>query len=55
MKGLTKASRIVAEHLKTLPHINALTVNPDIVLEKPYIEFEVDREAAVALAFDATN
>ena len=29
-----------------MPQVNAETVNPDIVLGKPYVEFEVDREAA---------
>jgi Cu(I)/Ag(I) efflux system membrane protein CusA/SilA len=33
-------------HLKDLGCVNAGTVNPDIVLGKPYFEFEVDREEA---------
>jgi Cu(I)/Ag(I) efflux system membrane protein CusA/SilA len=46
LDGLAKASRSVAEHLKQSPFVNASTVNPDIVMGKPYIEFEVDRESA---------
>lgn len=46
LDGLAKASIAVAEELKRIPQVNAATVNPDIVLGKPYIEFEVDREAA---------
>lgn len=46
LDGLAEASLNVAEHLKELPQVNAATVNPDIVLGKPYIEFEVDRETA---------
>ena len=36
----------VSAELKKSPLINAGTVNPDIVLGKPYVEFTVDREAA---------
>ena len=43
---LAKASFAVAAHLKELPHVDAATVNPDIVLGKPYVEFDVDRKAA---------
>lgn len=46
LDGLAKASVDVANHLKELPQVNSGTVNPDIVLGKPYVEFEVDREAA---------
>lgn len=46
LDGLAQASLDVAEHLKQLPQINAATVNPDIVLGKPYVEFEVNRDAA---------
>ncbi|MFC1759856.1 efflux RND transporter permease subunit, partial [Planctomycetota bacterium] len=44
LDGLSKASMAVAEHLKKHHFVNAGTVNPDIVLGKPYIEFEVDRK-----------
>ena len=44
LAGLSKASLAVAEHLKQHHYVNAGTVNPDIVLGKPYIEFEVDRK-----------
>ncbi|MBW3539600.1 MAG: efflux RND transporter permease subunit [Planctomycetes bacterium] len=46
LDGLADASLAVAERLKTVPQVNAATVNPDIVLGKPYVEFEVDRETA---------
>jgi Cu(I)/Ag(I) efflux system membrane protein CusA/SilA len=44
LDGLSKASLAVAEKLKQHHLVNAGTVNPDIVLGKPYLEFEVDRE-----------
>jgi Cu(I)/Ag(I) efflux system membrane protein CusA/SilA len=46
LDGLAKASLAVAEHLKQHHLVNAGTVNPDIVMGKPYFEFEVDREEA---------
>lgn len=46
LDGLADASMQVAEHLKTLPQVNGATVNPDIVLGKPYVEFDVNRDAA---------
>ena len=46
LDGLSKAAEQVAAHLKTVDVVNAMTVNPDIVLGKPYVEFEVDRTAA---------
>ncbi len=46
LEGLSKASVAVAEHLKKQHYVNAGTVNPDIVMGKPYYEFEVDREEA---------
>ncbi len=46
LEGLGKASLAVGERLKKLHHVNAGTVNPDIVMGKPYFEFEVDREEA---------
>jgi Cu(I)/Ag(I) efflux system membrane protein CusA/SilA len=46
LQGLSQAARAVAEHLKADFRVNADTVNPDIVLGKPYFEFEVDREEA---------
>ncbi len=44
LEGLGKAAVSVADHLKSLQVVNAGTVSPDIVLGKPYVEFEVDRE-----------
>ena len=46
LDGLAKAATAVAEQLKQNPLVNASTVNPDIVMGKPYYEFEVDREEA---------
>lgn len=43
---LATAAMAVAKRLKESPLVNAGTVNPDIVLGKPYIEFSVDRDAA---------
>jgi len=46
LDGLAKASLAVAENLKKHHNVNAGTVNPDIVMGKPYFEFDVDREEA---------
>ncbi|MGD9712693.1 MAG: efflux RND transporter permease subunit, partial [Thermomicrobiales bacterium] len=46
LDGLAKASFAVAEQLKQHHLVNSGTVNPDIVMGKPYFEFEVDREEA---------
>ncbi len=46
LAGLAEASLAVADQLKSIPLVNASTVNPDIVLGKPYLEFEVDRQTA---------
>ncbi|QDV59144.1 efflux RND transporter permease subunit [Rosistilla oblonga] len=46
LETLADAAMDVAAELKKSPLINVGTVNPDIVLGKPYVEFTVDREAA---------
>lgn len=46
LQGLSEAALAVSEHLKSLPMVNAGTVSPDIVMGKPYVEFEVDRKEA---------
>ncbi|MEM8668017.1 MAG: efflux RND transporter permease subunit [Planctomycetota bacterium] len=46
LQDLSKAAQAVANELKESPFINPATVNPDIVLGKPYVEFTVDREAS---------
>jgi Cu(I)/Ag(I) efflux system membrane protein CusA/SilA len=46
LDGLAKAARDVADRLRQIPQVDAATVNPDIVLGVPYVEFEVDRETA---------
>jgi len=46
LDGLADAAHQVAEHLRQIPQVSAATVNPDIVLGMPYVEFEIDRDAA---------
>jgi copper/silver efflux system protein len=46
LEGLGEASLAVAERLREHHLVKAGTVNPDIVMGKPYFEFEVDREEA---------
>ena len=46
LEGLANAAEKVAALLKTVDAVNAASVNPDMVLGKPYIEFEVNRTAA---------
>ena len=46
LEGLAEASFKVADQLKQVPQDNAATVSPDIVLGKPSVEFEVNRETA---------
>ncbi len=46
LDGLAEAAVAVAEQLRQNPLVNSGTVNPDIVMGKPYYEFEVDREEA---------
>jgi Cu(I)/Ag(I) efflux system membrane protein CusA/SilA len=53
LDGLAEAARDVADRLREIPHVNAATVNPDIVLGVPYVEFEVDREAAARFGMTA--
>lgn len=43
---LGEAALSVAKSLKKNPLVDPLTVNPDLVMGKPYIEFSVDRDAA---------
>ena len=43
LEGLADAAKTVAEKVKQHPMVNGDAVSPDIVLGKPYIEFEVDR------------
>ena len=45
---------MLPQQLKESPFINAGTVNPDIVLGKPYIEFTVDRDAASRYGMSAS-
>ena len=44
--SIGRRPRAVAATLKQSPYVNAGTVNPDIVLGKPYVEFGVDRTRA---------
>ena len=54
LDGLAAASIAVADLLKQIPQVNAATVNPDIVLGKPYVEFDVDRETAARYDMSAS-
>ncbi|GAB5402958.1 MAG: hypothetical protein Aurels2KO_11890 [Aureliella sp.] len=53
LQELSTAAQAVALELKESPYINPATVNPDIVLGKPYIEFTVDREASARYGMTA--
>lgn len=55
LDGLAAAARDVAERLRSIPEVNGATVNPDIVLGMPYVEFEVDREAAARFGMTAMD
>ena len=44
LEGLGIAANRVAEVLKKNPLVDERSVNPDVVLGKPYFEFEVDRD-----------
>ena len=57
LKKLARVTRDIAAHLKHLDSVNPLTVNPDIVLGKPYVEFTVDRKGAsrYGLSVDSIN
>jgi Cu(I)/Ag(I) efflux system membrane protein CusA/SilA len=46
LEGLSAAAVSVADRLKRHALVNAQTVAPDIVLGKPYLEFDVDRAEA---------
>ncbi len=46
LQGLSEAAQAVADRLKESPYVNDGTVNPDVVMGKPYYEFDVDREEA---------
>ena len=54
LETLATAAMDVANQLKQSPYVNPGTVNPDIVLGKPYIEFTVDREAASRYGMSAS-
>ena len=43
LEGLAAAAEAVAAKIKQHPMVNSDAVSPDIVLGKPYVEFEVDR------------
>ena len=46
LPGLQQAAQAVADQVRRHPLVNADTVSPDIVMGKPYVEFEVDRSRA---------
>ena len=53
LNGLSQAAQAVAEHLKSHHLVNSGTVNPDIVMGKPYVEFEVNRKEAARYGMNA--
>ncbi len=54
LEGLSTAAVRVADRLRDMPFVNAGTVNPDIVMGKPYYEFDVDRETAARYGMSTT-
>lgn len=54
LNELAKAAHSVAERLKTSDYVNSASVNPDIVMGKPYVEFAIDREASARYGMTAT-
>jgi Cu(I)/Ag(I) efflux system membrane protein CusA/SilA len=46
LEDLAQAAQAIADRLREHPAIDSRTVSPDIVLGKPYLEFEVDRPTA---------
>ena len=55
LSELAEASLAVRDHLRRLPQVHAETVNPDIVLGKPYVEFEINREAAARFSMSVAS
>ncbi|MCO6455706.1 MAG: efflux RND transporter permease subunit [Pirellulaceae bacterium] len=55
LPGLAQAAIAVADQLKQIPQVDGATVNPDIVLGKPYVEFDIDRQAAARYGMSATQ
>jgi Cu(I)/Ag(I) efflux system membrane protein CusA/SilA len=55
LSALADAAMAVAQQLRLSPLISPGTVNPDIVLGKPYVEFTVDREAASRYGMSAAT
>jgi Cu(I)/Ag(I) efflux system membrane protein CusA/SilA len=53
LEGLADAAIQVADQLRSIPAINTATVNPDIVMGKPYVEFEVNRDTAARYGMSA--
>ncbi|MDV6033770.1 MAG: efflux RND transporter permease subunit [Phycisphaera sp. RhM] len=54
LQTLATAAMAVSAQLKKSPYVNSGTVNPDIVLGKPYVEFTVDRQAASRYGMSAS-
>src|SRR5690606_33285135 len=55
LSQLAEASLAVRDHLRQLPQVHADTVNPDIVLGKPYVEFEINRAAAARFGMSVAS
>lgn len=54
LRGLGEAAGAVAQKLRVHPFVNARTVNPDVVMGKPYYEFEVDRDESARYGMTAS-
>ena len=55
LQTLADAAMSVSKQLKGSPFVSAGTVNPDIVLGKPYVEFTVNRDAASRYGMSAAK
>ena len=51
---LSEAALDIAAFLKDVPEINPATISPDIVLGKPYVEFNVNRDTAARFGMSTT-
>jgi Cu(I)/Ag(I) efflux system membrane protein CusA/SilA len=51
---LSAAATDIADFLKTVPEIKPKTISPDIILGKPYVEFDVNRDTAARFGMSTT-
>ncbi|MEM7475353.1 MAG: efflux RND transporter permease subunit [Planctomycetota bacterium] len=55
LQKLSEAAQAVSTELKNSPFVNPASVNPDIVLGKPYVEFSVDRQTSARYGMSAVQ